>query len=612
MFRYLALIWDTTDSKQIEGALHIADRLRASSQSWVEAFHGEGLHVFCADIRPGSAQPYPMHNRAGIVLGALFEKPSDERAGVPKRAVLGEAASVRLIRSQGRDLADAYWGRYVAFLCDHTSGTRYVLCDPTGQMPCLSAKWRGIHCFFSAAADYRELTLGRLSINRAAIAYYLLDSQRPARATGLNEIGRVMAGECLEICADRVERHLYWHPQKFAQNDLIEDVEQATAALRTATRSCVHAWASCFDSIMHRLSGGIDSSIVLSCLRDAPTPLQLTCVNYYGTGADEDERYFARLAARSAGVELIERARNAELRLTELALLQQTDIPNATIGTLELWRSEAALAKQRQARAYFTGNGGDQIFFSHPYTAAASDCLRAHGFGSRFLSVALDAAYASRVSIWSVIRETLIKRTWDPFDHQWKHLKLLKPEVHREVDTSQMLHPWFLEPSDMPLGKLWHAYVIATPSPLYDPAQQPGDPEPLDPLISQPLIEVCLRIPTYILIHEGLDRAIARRAFSNEVPEEILKRIAKGGMDVHVDEVVARNADYIRELLLDGSLVAMGLLNREKTELALNPEAPDSGALSSELLTYVVTEMWINHWQSDPHNTGLLQGQQCA
>ena len=45
------------------------------------------------------------------------------------------------------------------------------------------------------------------------------------------------------------------------------------------------------------------------------------------------------------------------------------------------------------------------------------------------------------------------------------------------------------------------------------------------PLLSQPLIETCLRIPVHLLATEGWDRAVARRAFSTDLPAEVYQRI---------------------------------------------------------------------------------------
>ena len=86
----------------------------------------------------------------------------------------------------------------------------------------------------------------------------------------------------------------------------IQDPQTAITELRRTARACIHTWAACYSDIVHNLSGGLDSSIVLSCLKDAPSQPNISCLHYFGTGPDEDERKYARLMAGRVGIELIE------------------------------------------------------------------------------------------------------------------------------------------------------------------------------------------------------------------------------------------------------------------------------------------------------------------
>ena len=78
-------------------------------------------------------------------------------------------------------------------------------------------------------------------------------------------------------------------------------------------------------------------------------------------------------------------------------------------------------------------------------------------------------------------------------------------------------------------------------------------PERLSPLYSQPVLELCLRLPVHLLTLGGWDRAIARRAFYDALPQEVANRKEKGAMDQHLRGVVDHNITFIRELLLDGA-----------------------------------------------------------
>ncbi len=53
-------------------ATRLIGRLSATSAGWSCILQQNGLRVFCAGIRPGSSEPYPLHEDAGVLLGAVF------------------------------------------------------------------------------------------------------------------------------------------------------------------------------------------------------------------------------------------------------------------------------------------------------------------------------------------------------------------------------------------------------------------------------------------------------------------------------------------------------------------------------------------------------------
>ena len=150
----------------------------------------------------------------------------------------------------------------------------------------------------------------------------------------------------------------------------------------------------------------------------------------------------------------------------------------------------------------------------------------------------------------------------------------------------------------IPLGKLWHIWQIAT-FPYDDPFAQAGDPEMIHPMMSQPLVEFCLRIPTYVHLYQGWDRAIARRAFAKDLPLQIVRRTAKGGMEQYAKAVIKRNMPFARELLLDGALVKEKIVDRSKLEAALSQSPVRTSVRPSEIDRYLSTEIWLHLWRAD-------------
>jgi asparagine synthase (glutamine-hydrolysing) len=146
-------------------------------------------------------------------------------------------------------------------------------------------------------------------------------------------------------------------------------------------------------------------------------------------------------------------------------------------------------------------------------------------------------------------------------------------------------------------GKLWQIFSISNHADFYDPLALPNAPERVAPLMSQPLMETCLRIPTYILNTGGRDRAIARRAFEQELPREIFSRRTKGLIDSFLMQMLKDNLTFVRELMLDGLLVKEGLLDRRRVEAVLEDRHSMVGPEATALVAYhLSTEAWLRSW----------------
>jgi asparagine synthase (glutamine-hydrolysing) len=139
---------------------------------------------------------------------------------------------------------------------------------------------------------------------------------------------------------------------------------------------------------------------------------------------------------------------------------------------------------------------------------------------------------------------------------------------------------------------------VATSDLYYDPlfpADQPA-PEYVSPLLSQPVVELCLRIPSYVLFENGNDRGLARRAFAAEIPPEILSRQWKDRVQGFTESILLHGRTFARELLLDGVLVKQGLLDARKIETALSGRDARSTVSVGEILDHLVVEAWLRSW----------------
>ncbi|MGB6450488.1 MAG: asparagine synthase-related protein, partial [Steroidobacteraceae bacterium] len=118
------------------------------------------------------------------------------------------------------------------------------------------------------------------------------------------------------------------------------------------------------------------------------------------------------------------------------------------------------------------------------------------------------------------------------------------------------------------------------------------------PLLSQPIVEHCLKTPTYVHLRGGRHRALARDAFSDCVPQQIIQRESKGDTTAFVVESIRRSEDFLCELLLDGVLVRERLINRAQLEACLRDGQALMPGQLPPLLASIAAEIWARAWSS--------------
>jgi asparagine synthase (glutamine-hydrolysing) len=595
----MAFIWDGNDPAATAWASRLGNALHADGGDWLIVLQLPGLQLHCRGFGSVPDRAYLLGDGHGAVVGRVFRQPRLDEP-LAAEAELDDRCTGAMFGGEGRHLIDDYWGRYVAFLYDRRLGCTSVLRDPSGGLLCLRSRIGGVDLVFNRLADYERATGNHASpINWRHVAGFLAYGCLPATDTGLDGVTPIGAGELVRFTQGDSRSRYCWNPLAIAASDTVEDPRHAAHLLRGTIIACTRAWSSAFPGVLLKLSGGLDSAIVLACLRASCGAHQVTAINHHSEGSNSDERHFARDLAGHFGITLIEWHRDPAWNWRPLLRIPRCPFPFSYFGFAQYGRPYAALADQQAAGAVFSGNGGDLVFFRHASHFPATDYAHAHGLGPGYMRAALDAAELDRISIWSAfgatIRRILLKHPQPLLPDPAGHVTLMPAEAIESVRRDgNNLHPMYRTVNDVAPGKAWQAYMTTfSLSPYYDPFEQPGDPVAIAPLLSQPVIELCLRIPSYVHAGNARDRNVARCAFAADLPRTIVTRRAKGGMEEHTKLALKYNLKLVRELLQDGALVRHGLLDRRKLEAVLSgrPERIDTTAV--ELYRYVNAEAWL-------------------
>ena len=583
--RYLAII----------GARSITTRALASriatgltvAESLTTVVDQSGLLVLAS----GPEDVVTLDEDLGLIVGTLFSK----RPGSPPLHTVTPFGTDSICRSAGKALVDNYWGGYVGFVLDKFQDAVRVIRDPAAMLPCYYFQLGGLTIVSSDVALLRGTGLFEPKLDWYAIARHLkADQLRPADTcfAGLREL---LGGERLTIGQNGVTTDLLWSPWRFAARDEQKrDFAEAVSGLRQVTDGCIASWAHGRNHIILGLSGGLDSSIVAASLAQAGADFScFTLATDHPTG---DERHYARLVAERVSkplVESIEDIREIDVTSSDASHLPR---PIARSFAQSGDRGILHLARRTGADCYFSGGGGDNVFCSMQSATPVADRLLSEGPGRGVWHTARDMAALADSDIWSVIRRAVRRAFFQRRSYRWRSDLSLLSRTGRGMAAGTIVHPWLRRSGNALPGKSVHiAWLLQIQNHLegYGRDQLLTT---LAPLMSQPIVEHCLRIPTWMWFRDGLNRVIAREAFAELLPTEIIQRGSKGTPDSFIVEIYEANRSKIRALLTDGLLAAQNVIDLPAVLKILEDPRPAHGTSYRRVMTFADVEAWAQAW----------------
>ncbi len=524
----------------------------------------------------------------GVVLGRLFKaSPGFEAAPSALEPGLLDAPADGLVRR--------YWGEYVAIAVAPDDGV-LVLRDPSGAVPVYYGVHDGLAAFVSDLALWRELSLFSDRPSSEFLSQVLSFPLLRLPATGVEGVLELLAGQVARVGAwgaasGAIQLHSGWAPWSHAKVETGMSFDEASQAVGAAVRDSVSALARGCGPMAMRLSGGLDSSLVATSLHQAGR--RPTCIHLHAPGPGGDERRYAQAVAEDAGFDLVV-ASPSPAPMSD-APHPPTFRPPSGLRLLEgVDRALSSALAGLDAQAVFTGSGGDSVFLHLNSVTPAADRLRAFGPGRRFWRTASEIASIRQVTTWAVASRSLrhVVRPRPP----WRvDLRFLDPDTALYMPKP---HPWLADPAGPSPGRTAHIHAILGIQNHVDPALRPSPVPLVNPLLSQPVMEACLKVPSWLWVAGGADRAVARAAFSGQTPELVLQRRGKGRLESYCGQVYALSRTKLQEVLLDGLLAQRGLLDLPAIQSYLDAPGAPRDAGFYRLFELADVELWLRGWST--------------
>lgn len=521
-----------------------------------------------------------------LLMGRVFRRETN----TPVSSV--RPSDLATLESDGRRLFSEYWGEYLS--CHIGTNELAVARSPFGGVSAYFGLGKGVVAMSSEAPWLVRLGLSDGTIDWTQTGKSLAVGALRNGSTSINGLGEIVPGAVTYLNPSTGARTIEgWSPWSFTRRDqTIDEPQVARALVRKVASGCIAAWGRQAERPLIELSGGIDSSTVAVALSNAGIFAHALTLRSEDGGADE--RMYADAVAERAHLPLFSQLLDPGLAYIEHAPSRL--LPRASVSLLHQ-AVDKALLKGGQAIAcdvFFSGGGGDNVFCSLNTAAPAADAFLRTGPGGTFFRALTDVARLHNISIWKAAHlsfRKVLRRHIAP--------KLVQsPFLHPDLAITPPDHPWLSPPSDTLPGQGEHVAALVPMQGVWDEFERGAYAPVVLPLLSQPLVEVCLRIPTWLWIDGGRNRAVARAAFADLLPPAVRLRRSKGNFTVFGGAMFERNRTALKDMLLGGNLSAAGLLDRGALEAYLTRPLPSRDDRYFGVFGLASAEMWSRDWTS--------------
>lgn len=524
----------------------------------------------------------------GLVIGTIFE-----RNGPPRNLCeMDDRLRQQITQSAGRSLITTHWGAYCTVF--HRQENIFIMRDPSGGLPAYYVTNEGGYLIGSDAEILAATGVWSPTIHWDEIARHLYSRGLPSPATSLAGLRELLPGTMLAVEEGKARYDTIWSPWSHVESERWKAGQDPVTHLRRTAQNVVAGWSARYPKVMIGVSGGLDSSIVAASVPKSGR--QVTGVTLITEDPDGDERRYTRILGDSLGIEIVEEHYDlADIDLSK-SCVSHLPRPIGRSHALAYDRVMQRLAHTKAIDAFLSGNGGDNVFYYTQSASPIADRLLAEGprlnvWGS-FRDVCGLTGCTARAAASATLHTIMTRKA----GYRWKpDASFLNSSITADLKARLVTHPW-LEGGRMQLpGKAAHvAALLRIHSGLegYDRSLPPM----INPLMSQPMLELCLSIPSWFWVAGGRDRSVARAAFCEHLPAEILERRSKGGPDGFANQLIAAHRKEILSRLVDGHLARHGIIDVGCVQTALSDERPNLGTDQARILSLLDTEAWIDHW----------------
>jgi len=490
--------------------------------------------------------------------GHRFQSQADSEVLIHLYADQGPAMLKRL---NGIFAFALYDGRPAGQVEGLQSGDLFLVRDGLGVKPLYYSELNTGFLFASELKSILQCSAVSRELDMAALHYYLAYLWAPAPHTPLAQIKKARPGEAMIVRKGRVARKWSFYDLPYGQKPSQQSENEIAAELSRTLKTAVHRQLVADVPVGAFLSGGLDSSAVVSMMPEAQSDFKPTC---YVIGFDENldmdgspqDLPYARAVAKHLNVDLCTVKVKPDMIRHLEKMLYHLDEPQADPAPINVFLI-AEQARQDGYKVLLSGAGGDDIFSGYRrHWALKMEKMWGWlplGIRSGISRMANDDSVPNGIKGWMTdkawfrrLRKAFRYADLSPEDRLIAHFYWSGEQIRRSLYTPEFSHalsgvdtaaPLQDSLGNIPLEQdrlnrmlyLEGKHFLADHNLNYtDKASMAMGVEVRVPLLDPDLVKFAARIPSSMKQKGRMGKAIFKKAMEPYLPKEIIYRPKSG------------------------------------------------------------------------------------
>jgi asparagine synthase (glutamine-hydrolysing) len=605
--------------------------------AWHDPVHQVGLglrRLSIIDLSPAGHQP--MSNEDGTIWisynGELYNF-QEHRENLIARGHQFRGRSdtevlVHLYEDKGPDFLKELNGMFALAIWDGRQRQLLLARDHAGVKPLYY--WADAGRLFFASEIRALLRIPEMprALNLQAIPHYLTFLYVPGPSTMLKSVKKVEPGHYLLWRDGHIEEK-QWFSLVYEPDEHVRErewIEQVRDTFMRVTRRQMIADVP----LGAFLSGGLDSSAIVACMRHSFPEREIKCYTYYYDDADEGRDQFeqdfpyAQDVARRLDVNLHSFMLRPDVSLLP-KMIHCVEEPDAATAVFANYLISKA-ARENGTTVLLSGMGGDEVFFGYRSHIALRSLERLEGIPRWLSGPCLGAA--TTVATAALGASSAIPRRLRKFreallgDGLDRHMTLSDwsgPETRRLLfkpvlaelarDSAGEGNPVrkYYE-NFRGRGSLNRRSHVLIPSFLgahnflyVDKSSMAVSVEVRVPFVDLELMQLCARIPERFKLKRQTTKYLLKAAMQPYLPSNVVHRSGKTGFGPPLRTWVAAGLDpLVREVLAPSNVRARGLFEPASVERILQENRADKADHAYLIYSLLVLELWLRTFLDRP------------